>query len=61
MTKGDTLITKQEAAEILRCTVRTIDRLIVKGVFNTYRIPGTRKRLLKRSEINKAIEGSANL
>lgn len=58
MTKSDELLTKQEAADILRCSVKTVTRMIERKELKIYKPNG--KVLLKRSELYKRIEGSSN-
>jgi hypothetical protein len=36
----DKLLTKKEAAELLRCTERTIDRYRARGIFKGVKFPG---------------------
>lgn len=58
MTKNEDLLTLKEAADFLRCNSKTIARLITKEILKAYRPHGTRKVLIKRSELYKYLESS---
>jgi excisionase family DNA binding protein len=47
----------KEAAAILRCTKRTVERLVEKGILKPYQVEGTGKALLyKREDVEGLIK-----
>jgi hypothetical protein len=50
------ILTKEHVAELLHCSIATIQKLTNEGVLQSYSLPSTRRIYYKRSEVIAAMQ-----
>ena len=50
------LMGREEAAEYLRVTLRTLDRLTARGLLSPVRLPGICRTLLDLADLNRLVD-----
>jgi excisionase family DNA binding protein len=51
---------RPQAARYLRVTMRTLDRLVARGMLSPLRLPGIRRTLFEQADLDALVDAARN-